>query len=80
MKALAGNIQLLLMLGRERLGQGKEPEKQSPYEDVLSLRHENLFLKAALDELKEKLQNLNNNKDSNVQDEPQASSELQSSE
>jgi len=54
MKALSGNNNMLLLLGRERLGQGKEQEKQSPFEDVLALRHENMILKAEISEMKEK--------------------------
>lgn len=54
MKALAGNNNMLILLGRERLNQGKEEEiKKSPYEDILSLRHENMMLKAELDAYKE---------------------------
>lgn len=55
MKALSGNVPMLTLLGRERLNQGKEEEvKKSPYEDILELRHENMILKA-------KIQELNNN-------------------
>ncbi len=53
MKALAGNIPMLTLLGRERLNQGKEQEKVSPYEDILALRHENMILKAKLDAYQE---------------------------
>lgn len=56
MKALSGNNNMLMLLGRERLGQGKEQEKVSPYEDILALRHENMILKAQLQ---------NNNKEYN---------------
>lgn len=49
MKALSGNNTMLMLLGRERLGQGKEPEKISPYEDIISLRHENMILRAQLE-------------------------------
>lgn len=48
MKAISGNIQMLSLLGRERLNQGKEQEKISPYEDILALRHENMMLKAQI--------------------------------
>lgn len=51
MKAISGNIPMLQLLGKERLGQGKEQEKISPYEDLLALRHENMMLKAKLDRL-----------------------------
>jgi hypothetical protein len=53
MKALSGNIPMLTLLGRERLSQGKEQEKQSPFEDILALRHENMILKAEINTLKE---------------------------
>lgn len=54
MKALSGNTNMLTLLGRERLGQGKEDEiKKSPYEDMLALKHENMLLQAELDGYKE---------------------------
>ena len=53
MKALAGNTNMLTLLGRERLGQGKEQEKQSPFEDVLAMRHENMILKAEIAKMRE---------------------------
>ena len=53
MKALAGNVPMLMLLGRERLSQGKEQERHSPYDDMLALRHENMILKAALANYKE---------------------------
>jgi hypothetical protein len=49
MKALSGNVPMLLLLGRERLGQGKEEIVKSPYEDVLSLNHIIMMLQAQLD-------------------------------
>jgi hypothetical protein len=53
MKALSGNNAMLLLLGRERLNQGKEEEiKKSPYEDIIALRHENMILRAELDNIK----------------------------
>lgn len=52
MKALAGNTNMLTLLGRERLGQGKEQEKQSPFEDILALRHENMILRAQIEKAK----------------------------
>lgn len=54
-KALSGNIPMLTLLGRERLEQGKETEKESPFEDTLAIRHENMFLRAELEKIKEKL-------------------------
>ena len=49
MKALSGNNNMLMLLGKERLGQGKEEEiKKSPFEDIIELRHENMMLKAKL--------------------------------
>lgn len=53
MKSLSGNIPMLTLLGRERLGQGKDEVKLSPYEDVLAMRHENMILRAELEKLKE---------------------------
>ena len=56
MKALAGNTNMLTLLGRERLSQGKEQEKVSPYEDVLALRHENMILRTELKEVRDKIE------------------------
>lgn len=47
-KAMNGNIPMLTLLGREWLGQGKDQEKVSPYEDILALRHENMMLRAQI--------------------------------
>ncbi len=58
-KAVSGNIPMLILLGRERLNQGKDQEKISPLEDLLTLRHENMILKAAIDMLKEKNEGAN---------------------
>lgn len=55
MKAIAGSVPLLILLGRERLGQGKDLEKISPFEDVLALRHENMILRAEMQRLKDDL-------------------------
>ena len=55
MKALSGNNKMLELLGREWLGQGKEPEKKSPLEEVITLTHENILLKAELEKIKEKI-------------------------
>jgi AraC-like DNA-binding protein len=53
MKALSGNVPMLTLLGRERLGQGKEEEiKKSPLEDIIELRHENMILKDLLEKAK----------------------------
>ena len=52
MKALAGNTNMLTLLGRERLNQGKEQEKTSPFEDLLDLKHENMILRAEIEKLK----------------------------
>lgn len=54
-KAMNGNLQMLFFLGKERLGQGKEEVKASPFEDIIQLRHENMILKAELNEIKEKM-------------------------
>lgn len=55
MKALAGNNNMLQILGREWLGQGKEMEKTSPFEDVLAMRHENMLLRAEIEKIKEQM-------------------------
>lgn len=54
-KALSGNMQMLIFLGKERLGQGKEELINSPFEDILALKHENMILRAELTDIKEKL-------------------------
>jgi len=51
-KAMAGNIQMLFFLGKERLGQGKEEVMQSPFEESIALKHENMILRAELAEIK----------------------------
>ena len=64
MKALSGNTNMLTLLGRERLNQGKEEEvKKSPYEDILALRHENMLLKAELDAHREFVNTINETND-----------------
>ncbi len=53
MKALSGNVTLLMYLGRVKCGQ-KEPENMQmipPHEESLSLRHENMILKSQLEKL-----------------------------
>lgn len=55
MKALSGNTNMLTLLGRERLHQSKEQERISPFEDLIDLRHENMILRAEIEEIKEKL-------------------------
>src|SRR5574338_992278 len=54
MKALAGNINMLIFLGKERLGQGKEAEKLSPHDDIIEIRHENMILRNEIENLKAK--------------------------
>lgn len=51
LKARAGNIPMLQLMGRELCGQGQDPEKISPYEDTVALRHANMLLQARLDKL-----------------------------
>lgn len=51
MKALAGNVPMLQLCGREMCGQGKEEIKQSPYQDNIDHRHENMILRAQLSKL-----------------------------
>lgn len=55
MKALSGNTNMMVLLGKERLGQGKEEVKVSPYQGSIDLEHENMALKAQLEFLKEQL-------------------------
>lgn len=53
-KAISGNNAMLLLLGREWLKQGKLDEyEKPPYEEMLSVRHENMMLRAELQRLKE---------------------------
>ena len=65
-KAMSGNIPMLTLLGRERLSQGKDEVKLSPFEDALAARHQNMILQAEIDNLKAKLN----------ADKPQAEQEL----
>lgn len=55
MKALAGNTNMLQLLGREICGQGKEPERVSPFEDAMAARHENMMLRDELAKMRERL-------------------------
>jgi hypothetical protein len=55
MKALQGNVTMLMYLGKVKCGQ-KEPEQSTllaPHQDMLELRHENMLLKAEIDKIKE---------------------------
>jgi AraC-like DNA-binding protein len=54
-KALDGNTNMLVLLGREWLGQGKEEVKVSPYQETISLSHENMLLRAEIAELRERV-------------------------
>ena len=45
-------LTVALCLGRERLGQGKEVEGLPPNNDFLTLKHENMILRAELDQYK----------------------------
>lgn len=65
-KALSGNIRMLELLGREWCGQGKMEATQSPFEDIIALRHENMMLKAEIEKNKKDL----------YADQPQAEPEL----
>ena len=55
MKALAGNVPMLQLCGREMCGQGKEEIKLSPYQTDIDQRHENMILKEENRKLKELL-------------------------
>lgn len=51
-KALGGSMPMLMLLGKERLGQGKEVEGVPPNNDFMALKHENMILRAELDQYK----------------------------
>lgn len=51
-KAMSGNIPMLTLLGRERLGQSKDEIKLSPLEDIIVMRHQIMMLQAELDKTK----------------------------
>lgn len=53
MKALSGNIPMLTLLGRERLGQSKDEVKLSPFEDTIAMRHQIMLLQAEIAKMKE---------------------------
>jgi len=48
MKALGGNIPMLMLLGRERLGQGKEFDTKPSNDELNTVKHENMLLRATL--------------------------------
>lgn len=52
MKAMNGNVAMQMFLGKEWLGQGKEEVKESPYQDILELSHQNMMLRAENERLK----------------------------
>lgn len=52
-KAMNGNVAMQMFLGRDWLGQGKEEVQRSPYQDTLDLSHENMILRAELQQLRE---------------------------
>lgn len=54
-KAMDGNSNLLIFLGKERLGQGKNEVMAVPNQDTLTIQHENILLKASNEDLKDKL-------------------------
>jgi len=54
-RALEGNTNMLTLLGREWLGQGKEQESKPPYQDLLELTHANMILRAEIAEMRELL-------------------------
>lgn len=64
-----GDNKMLELLGKEWLGQGRDEVKESPLEEILTIRHENMILRAELNELKD---TINANK-------PQAGQELSGS-
>ena len=50
-KALRGSDRMMELLGKERLGQGKEPIKVSPIHEEIDIRHQNMLLQAKIDKL-----------------------------
>ena len=48
MKAMSGNIAMLQLLGRERLGQSKEQERVPSNDEVKALEHQNMLLEYEL--------------------------------
>lgn len=54
-KAMQGNANMLTLLGREWLGQGKIMDQESPHQDSIDLKHENMMLRAELQDIKEKM-------------------------
>ena len=52
MRALAGNNPMLQLLGKERLGQGRDVGLDPPRDDVLAITHENMLLKAEIEKMK----------------------------
>src|SRR6476620_9414704 len=48
MKAISGNIPMLQLLGKERLGQGKEQEKLPSNDEIRQLEHKNMLLEYEL--------------------------------
>jgi len=56
MKALQGNVPMLILLGREWLGQGREEGvKESPFQELIDTQHENMILRAQMAKLKEEV-------------------------
>jgi hypothetical protein len=53
MKAISGNIPMLQLLGKERLGQGKDQERVPDNDEQKSLEHENTLLRYENKKLKE---------------------------
>lgn len=54
-RALKGSDRMLELLGRERLGQGKDEVKLSPIEDIITERHKNMMLEAENQKLRAEL-------------------------
>ncbi len=78
MKALSGNPQMLMFLGRNWLGQDKEEIKESPQQDLIELMHKLMLMNAENIELKEKLNAIRGqvSEDSSIHNESEARQEL----
>lgn len=54
MKALSGNTNMLTLLGRERLSQGQFQETIPTNDDILTVKHENMILRAQIQTYRDK--------------------------
>ena len=52
-RALKGNTQMLILLGKEHLGQGKEQVQKYSNEELLEISHQNMILRNEIAKLRE---------------------------